>query len=363
MNEMDEIREKIRETDEQIFELIGRRLRLAREIGDVKRVLRAPLRDYTVEAQVIDRAERLCQRMGIERQTGRAIAKELIRASIFVQSSAIPPLDGNRKRILIVGGLGKMGKWYSHFFNVQGHEVVINDVRKEDSPFRVESDLRSAASQADVVILTTPISSTAPLLSVVAEAAPDALIMDGCSLKTPLIPELRRLASSGRKVTSIHPMFGPDTVMLADQNLIVCDCGNASAVQEAIDLFRDTSVSIVRMDIERHDELMSYVLGATHALNIIMFRTLIRGGIPAEELLRCASTSFRKQMRTTVDVARENPLLYYEIQHLNRYRDRMFKYIHESLTELQSAAISEDSNKFLELMKSGSEYFGGVSVE
>lgn len=364
MNTVEELREKIRETDEQIFRLVGQRVALAGKIGEIKRSSGIRLRDYTVEAQVISRAEEICGSMGIERQTGRAIAKELIRAALHIQSSRdIPLYSGEKKRILIVGGLGRMGRWYSHFFSVQGHDVLINDTAPGETPFRSVRSMEEAAAGVDVIILTTPISATPQLLQRAVDAAPHALIMDGCSLKTPLIDVLKSAAHRGVRVTSIHPLFGPDTVMLADQNLIVCNCGSSEAVEEAAGLFSDTALSIIRMEVERHDELMSFVLGSTHAINIIMFLSLVKGGIGARELIRCASTTFRKQIMTTVDVARENPSLYYEIQHLNGHRDSMFTLISESLEELKNAAVSNTPESFLEIMQQGMQYFRGVSIE
>lgn len=354
---------RIRALDEQIIGLVGQRLREAAAIGRLKRKSSVPLRNYTVEAQVIEQAESLCERMGVDRQIGKDVAKMLIRQSLSVQSASdIQVYAGKRKRILVVGGNGKMGTWYTGFFNVQGHEVTVNDTRP-GSPFRFEKDLSKAAREAEVILLSTPISATPPILSTILSTGTEALVLDGCSLKSPLLPEIRRGISLGMNIASIHPMFGPDARTLADQNLIVCECGNREAADEAASLFSDTCLSISMLDIEEHDNLMVYLLGMTHAVNILLFNALASSGRSCAELSRYASTTFRKQMQTTADVARENPVLYYEIQHLNSHRERVFSSLEASLQALKHASFSDGSSEFVELVAKGREYFGGVQYD
>lgn len=361
--EIDSIRNRIRDLDEQILALIAQRLREAEEIGRLKRSSSVPLRNYTVEAQVMEHAESVCSDLGVDRQIGRDVAKMLIRASLSVQSSSeIQVYSGKKKRILVVGGCGKMGAWYCNFFNVQGHDVVVNDVHGT-SPFTFERDLAGAAREADVVLLSTPISVTSSLLSAVLSTGTDALVIDGCSLKSPLLSEIRKGISSGMKVASIHPMFGPGARTLADQNLIVCDCGNSAAADEAASLFSDTCLSIPRLDVDEHDELMVYLLGMTHALNIVLFNALSGSGRSCTDLSRYASTTFMKQMQTTADVARENPLLYYEIQNMNRHRETVFSSLEASLEQVKRAAFSESSMEFVRIVENGREYFGGFHHE
>ena len=356
--EIDSIRNKIRAVDEKILALVAERLKEAEAIGRLKRDNSAPLRDYTVEAQVLEHAEDVCSRLGVDRQIGRDVAKILINAAVSVQSySDIRVYRGTSKKIFIVGGNGKMGRWFSSFFNIQGHDVSVNDVTG-DSPYRSEG-IEEGAANADVVLLSTPISVTPSLLSRVMSTGTQALVLDSCSLKSPIVSLLRRGAAEGMKVASIHPMFGPGARTLADQHLIVCDCGSAAAADEATSLFSDTCLSISRLEVESHDELMGYLLGMTHAANIMLFNALAYGGRNYAELSRFASTTFTKQMQTTFDFAVENPSLYYEIQNLNSHRERVFSLLEKSLADLRRASFSADSSDFILLMERGREFFRG----
>jgi len=355
-----QVRARIREIDERILELVCSRVREAEKIGWIKRSRHVPVRDFTVEAEVIRRAEEYCNRNGVDSHIGHEIAKTLIAASLSVQTSiSLPLYEGSAKKILIIGGNGKMGRWYAHYFNTQGHEVLINDIVVRDTPYRNVQRLEDALEYADVILLSTPISATPSLLERITALEPRGLIVDGCSLKSPLLDAIRQGVRRGLKIASIHPLFGPDTRMLADRNLVICDCGNSAAVEEARSLFSDTSLSITVTQLEKHDEFMVYVLNMAHALNIIFFHILSNSGIKPGRLKHFASTTFTRQMATSMEVASENPLLYYEIQHLNSHRETVFASLEEAVQEVKRASESEDTALFERIMHSGREYFRG----
>ena len=81
------------------------------------------------------------------------------------------------------------------------------------------------------------------------------------------------------------------------------------------------------MPVEEHDELMSYVLGLSHAVNIAFFEALRQSGKGYDDLNRAASTTFRRQVETSRDVASENSQLYFEIQHLNPFNKDALEYL------------------------------------
>ncbi len=91
------------------------------------------------------------------------------------------------------------------------------------------------------------------------------MIFDLASLKSPLRGGLMALKSHGCRVTSVHPMFGPDTDLLSSRHVIFVDLGHAEALERARDLFRPTMVEQVIMSLDEHDRLIAYVLGLSHA--------------------------------------------------------------------------------------------------
>ena len=70
----------------------------------------------------------------------------------------------------------------------------------------------------------------AELLNSWHDARPRGLVFDLGSLKTPLRAGLEALVKAGCRVTSVHPMFGPDTELLSGRHVIFIDLGNKEAL-------------------------------------------------------------------------------------------------------------------------------------
>lgn len=56
MERLHELRKEIDEIDEQIIELLEERVRVAKEIGEIKRELNLPIRDEKREEEVLKKA-------------------------------------------------------------------------------------------------------------------------------------------------------------------------------------------------------------------------------------------------------------------------------------------------------------------
>ena len=262
------------------------------------------------------------------------------------QKKDVKPMD-----IAIIGGAGKMGAWFGNFLSACGHRITVIDPASGNG--RTLADCRDS----DAVIVSVPIHATAGILreldSICRE---DALIFDLTSLKSPVIDTLKDMASR-RRVCSVHPMFGPSAKTLDDRNIIICDCGCREAAEEVRRMFDGFGANLRMIDVEKHDVFMSYVLGLSHAVNIAFFTALDRSGIPFEELESVASTTFRKNVDTNISVALEDPVLYYDIQHLNAHRDEAWDLFSKAVEDLKQASLSDDPSAFIELMNNGRKYF------
>ena len=128
-------------------------------------------------------------------------------------------------------------------------------------------------------------------------------------------------------------------------------------MEEAKSLFDDRGGNIRIMDVGEHDGYMSYVLGLTHAVNIALFTVLERSGYSFKDLLTVSSTTFSKGLDTNMSVASEDPMLYYEIQHLNVHRDEMWDLFSETVEELKKQSLSDDPSGFIGIMDAGRRYF------
>jgi chorismate mutase/prephenate dehydrogenase len=196
----------------------------------------------------------------------------------------------------------------------------------------------------------------ARVLAELAEHRPRGLIVDIGSLKSPLREGLRRLAETGCKVTSIHPMFGPDTRLLSGRHVIFCDVGVPAATQEARALFASTMAEQIEMSLDEHDRLMAYVLGLSHALNLAFFTALAESGELVPRLQKMSSTTFDAQLKVASLVATDNPHLYFEIQALNDYGAASLQALRSAAERIQRLVATGDEAGFVALMAAGRRY-------
>ena len=347
--ELETLRDEIRTKDEEIIRLISERTALAEQVGHYKREHDLPVRNAEVEKKVVDRYVAAGGKQGLSREVMESVSKALIKEAVDREASIPIPMEP--KKIAIIGGAGKMGAWMADLLKESGHKIMIIDPAV-DNGLRIDD-----CAGCDIVIVSVPIHLTYGILSKLdGICGKDTLIFDLTSLKTPLVGRLQAMAK-GHRVCSIHPMFGPSATSMYGRNLIICDCGNKDAVNDTLALFDDRGGNIRIMDITEHDGYMSYVLGLTHAINIALFTVLERSGYSFEDLLTVSSTTFNKGLDTNKSVASEDPMLYYEIQHMNSHRDEMWDLFTKTVEELKEKSLSDDPEGFVNVMNAGRSYF------
>lgn len=347
---LEDIRNEIQDIDYQILGLMKRRLELARLVGEDKIARNAAVRNIPQEDRVVDRYRGFALENGMNPVYAERVSRTLMQESVELQA-AMPRTTSKARHIAIIGGYGKMGRWFADLLKGAGHRVDIID------PSSGNGLVVEDAKWADTVIVSIPISRTGPMLRKLDEICrPDTLIFDVASLKSPFIDVLEDMGSR-RPVCSVHPMFGPSAESMYDRNVVVCDCGSSEAVDRAMELIGNHGANIRRMPVGEHDMYMSYVLGLSHAVNIAFFTVLDRSGIDFQDMESVASTTFHKLMDTNESVALEDPYLYYEIQHLNANREQMLKEFDSAVHDVVEAALSDDPRAFKELMDRGREYF------
>jgi chorismate mutase/prephenate dehydrogenase len=347
---LEQHRRDIEALDRRILHLVCERLELARQIGDLKRSLALPLRNFNVEAQVYRRFEDASALLGLDTAIGRDLARFLIEKAVEEQATLRDAVyAGDALDAVVVGGKGGMGRWIGRFLAGQGHRVRVVDPAAGDSPFEAAASLAVAAA-ADLVLVAVPMSACAAILDELGSLRPRGVVAEMCSLKGHLGPVIRRLRAAGARVVSFHPMFGPDVRMLEGRTVAFCTDAPRADLEVIEALFAGTSARLVEMDPAEHDRRMGLVLGLTHLANLVFARALVRSGVGAAELAEVAGVTFGRQIATTREVTAENPSLYYEIQALNGLTPDTGRWLREALDEWLGAVAEPDCGRFAELM-------------
>ena len=354
---LEDLRTELSAIDRELVELIARRQSIVGEIGQFKQSSGTATRDFKREKDVLDMARDQAVALDVDPELAEHIMATLIRSSLTSQEKrrVVAEGKGDGRTALVIGGAGKMGAWFVDFFRSQGFTTAVADTSLKEGP-EVFVDWTLAGTDYDVIVVAAPLAASASILEELATLSPTGLVFDIGSLKTPLRDGLEALSQAGCKVTSLHPMYGPDTQLLSGRHLIFVDVGSAAATAEAKELFASTMVEQLDMGLDDHDRMIAYVLGLSHALNIAFFTALAESGEAAPKLAKLSSTTFDAQLLVSAAVARDNPRLYFEIQRLNEFGMEPLEALCESASRIRDVVAAGDENGFVELMNKGREY-------
>jgi chorismate mutase / prephenate dehydrogenase len=114
---LDELRTDLGAIDREILRLVAQRQATAQKIGIAKRDAGLPTRDYRQERDVLERARAAAVEHGLAPALGEELMLTLIKSSLTVQERDLVAArrDGTGQRVLVIGGLGNMGRWFCRF--------------------------------------------------------------------------------------------------------------------------------------------------------------------------------------------------------------------------------------------------------
>ncbi|HEX9633073.1 MAG TPA: prephenate dehydrogenase/arogenate dehydrogenase family protein [Gemmatimonadales bacterium] len=347
------LREQLERVDAQLLTLAATRIRLGRAVGEAKARDGLPTVDYGQERAVLARARRVAEGEGLDASVAEDLLARLIRASVTAQEAdrVRQAGVGSGKRAVVVGGAGRMGRWFVRFLADAGYRTAVLDPAA--SPQENDTS-RAQLADADLVLCATPPRLTAELYETWCGGPPRGVVADIASIKTPLIGAITRLRAAGARVASLHPMFGPATVLLRDADVVVCDTGDADALRAVEALFAPTTARLVRLPLDAHDRVMADLLALAHAAAIGFAAALPDADHPVR------STTFQALERIAADAVAESPAVYFEIQAANPHAAAAVDRLRGVLARFADAVARGDTAAFAALMDEGKRHTGGA---
>ena len=127
--------------------------------------------------------------------------------------------------------------------------------------------------------------------------------------------------------------------------------GNTAALSEARALFAHTAADCVDLSLEEHDEVMAWVLGLSHLVNISFASALAESGEAVPLLRQISSSTFNAQLKVAAQVVSENPHLYYEIQQGNRMTADVTAHFRRVFDALARSVQEQDEDSWTRAME------------
>ncbi|MDR2700283.1 MAG: prephenate dehydrogenase/arogenate dehydrogenase family protein [Nitrososphaerota archaeon] len=224
-------------------------------------------------------------------------------------------------RIAILGA-GKMGIWFAKFCKRKGDTVILAARSAEklaelenELQIEVTADFQDAVRNADRVLICTSISSFEDIVKKIAPVARKGqIIMDICSIKEHPVNVMHQYIKDAT-VLGTHPVFGPGSNGVNHKAYVL----TPTNVQEEIvakqykQWLERAGANVFIMSPQKHDELMSIILGLPHFIGLVTCETLLaqEGFIESKKL---AGTTYRMLFTLAEATAQETPDLFANVQ-------------------------------------------------
>ncbi len=311
---LSELRRGIDAVDEELIRLIGERVRLAVEVGRVKRGLGLPIVDEVREREVIAKWVEGLGRFGIDLESAIGIAQFIIEASKRIQLTN--KLD---IRVTIVGS-GRVGRTLAKALG-----RVANIVLQRRSEELVPSDV--------IMLATRPTSESLDIITKYSSRFRGSVVMDLFSVKTPMFRLIENESlRAGFHYISAHPLFGELSNPIGETVVLIPSKSGSDRIDMARELFTEAGLNVVILNSpEEHDRLMAYIQVTHHILLLTLYRAMRKAGLDLDTPL--ATHSLKYTLKALGRVL-EQPEVSNELFRLNPYSRSVAEELGDLLKEV-----------------------------
>ncbi len=260
-------------------------------------------------------------------------------------------------KIAIIGGSGKMGRWFASFLLKDGREVIItgrNEKKlleaKQQLGVEVASNVE-AVKWADAVLLSVPIDNFAEVVEQISPYThPGQAIIDITSIKVSPVETMHKHIKTGITLGA-HPMFGPGARDIANQNFVLTPTNEEETAlsQKIVRYLEARGAGVTMMTPNEHDEMMTVILGLSHFIALVSADTLL--SINKLKQMREISGSTYKVLLTLIEnVISEDPEFYASLQMSLPNMTEIEKLFQRSSKTWADLVENKDKQEFIQRM-------------
>ncbi len=337
------LRDTITGLDETLIRTLEKRLKIAEQIGKIKRQKGLPLTDPAREKELLTVLKKSAKSSLFKSQI-EPLYKVIFEMSKAQQRAVKKPFTAPVSIGII--GYGRFGQLLADIFRTHWQGARILVFSKTQAADHVLFFPLEAISQCDIVLPCVPISSLKNTLQEIAPLLKDgATVIDVCSVKVAPVEWMKRIVKQKAGIIATHPMFGPDSTrqgkQLAGLNMMLY---NVSAKKSIYDLWKSfwdfLEMHTVEITPREHDRFAAYTINYNHLIGRIGEKIGIR-----ETPIDTAGFSVIYQALTYV--VNDSWQLFLDMQRYNPYAGEMRKKIARALREIEEEIKQSGRKKLI----------------
>jgi len=261
-------------------------------------------------------------------------------------------------KVAIIGGTGKMGRWFARFLLDEGREVVLigrNRAKLEEAGRRLGAAVNTdteAVKDADVVLISVPVDHFEKVVEQISpHTGSKQIILDVTSVKALPVEAMHHHIKEGW-ILGTHPVFGPGARGIANHNFVLTPTNQAeSALAERVKEYLEARKARVHlMTPQEHDDMMAVILGLAHYIAIVSADSLT-GFKKLKEMEAIGGITYKVLLTLVESVISEDAEFYASLQMSLPGLPQIQKSFQKSCREWAELVEKKDRAEFARRMK------------
>jgi prephenate dehydrogenase len=225
-------------------------------------------------------------------------------------------------RVAIIGGSGKMGRWFANFLLKEGKEVIItgrNERKLLDTKRQLDVEATTnnveAVKSADAILISVPIDNFEEAVEQISPyMRPEQVIIDITSIKVVPVDTMHKHIKAGLTLGT-HPVFGPGAKGITNQNFVLTPTNERerTLAQKIRRHLETRGAKVALMTPQEHDEMMAVILGLAHFIAIVSADTLLSFD-KLKQMEAVSGITYKVLLTLVGSVISEDPGLYASLQ-------------------------------------------------
>ena len=353
--ELDNLRQNIDKTDQELISILKRRLQLVAKVGEVKSRIGVPVYAPEREASMLAKRRRDAEMHGLSPQMVEDVLRRVMRESYSSEHDAgFKCVNPSCRNIVIIGGNGQLGSIFASAFRASGYHVDALSRRNWD-------EAEKMLENPSLVIVCVPIDVTDQVIRNLSGLPEDCVLADFTSVKS--APLKAMLETHRGPVMGLHPMFGPDIASLAKQVIVYCEGRFPEQCQWVLAQMRIWGARIEAVDALEHDEAMSIIQALRHFTTYAYGVFLAQTNADLDCLVKLSSPIYRLELMMVGRLFAQDPNLYADII-LSAHRNlETIRHYSEFVEKSLKIIDSQDKDAFVSSFLKAREYFGDYAAQ
>ncbi len=350
------LREKIDDIDSQILTLLGQRQAGVEKVVRLKKKYHVPVYHPAREEDLISNLRAKAKKACLEPDFLEDLYRVILRQSRVEQTDKMVH-KGLRPgaNILIIGGAGQMGRFFSSLFKKSGYHVRILTASDWDRAAVLCQDI-------DLALICVPIDKTEDVIDKISPfLSSETLLADLTSIKEK--PLKKMMTSHPGPVMGLHPIFGPTSTSLDKQIIVVTPGRYPDQCRWLIEQFTLWGAVMLESGAKEHDNIMAIVQALRHFATFCFGRFLYEKHVRLEKTLEFSSPIYRLELGMVGRLFAQDSSLYSEIIFATKERRLLLKEFITSLNAHVEMLENNDKALFVSRFKEIAQWFGPFSEQ